>query len=1111
MATGQLASVLRCIHHLAGAQFAADGTDRQLLQRFVAHRDEDAFAALVRRHGPMVLGVCWRVLRQMQDAEDVFQATFLVLARKAASIAWRDGVGNWLYEAAYRLALEVRGRNARRHARERQVIPMRASETPAEPGGEELANVVEEELHRLPERYRAPLLLCVFEGKTRDEAAGQLGCSLRTVKHRLERGRSLLRQRLARRGVTLAVALLLHEAGRVALSAELIRSTARAASPFAAGRLCSTTVSPRAATLAEGVLTVMLAGKVKIVTAVVLTLTILAAGAGLAVFRTPAVNRAEPAHESPPKTANEPRAEKRQRVDAYGDPLPDGALARLGTVRLRQGGWIHSLSLSADGKLLASGGADNAVRLWQLPEGKEIRCLQGMYLGFGTAAALAPDGKTVATGGADLIYLWDTATGAQKKRLRFSVHRLAFSPDGKILTAGGLQGPICLWDAATGKELCRLSGHKGQVNSLAFSADGKRLLSGGWDKRVRLWDVVAGTEIRSFDVTTGVQGRSPWGDAVLSVDLSADGQRAVAGCQDHFARLWDTTTGKEIQRLKTAEEGHWVNSVSLSPDAKVLATLDTNGPLRLWDVKTGKELKQLSGAYTFGLVRFSPDGKYLLGGGYDKTIRIWDVATGREAQAFGGHQGAVAALVYSPDGKWLATGGEDRTIRLWDTRTHQEIHRWPTLSDGGVGALAFSPDGKILASGEGLTTIRLWDIASGKEIRRLTGHRNGVICLVFAPDGKTLASGTGGGEIKLWDPNTGQARITIDRNESYWKFSLAFSPNGKVLASGSGHGPGNQNTGAIRLWDVASGKELPALQDRDVFVTSLAFSPDGQTLAVGLKDYWIRLWNLTTGKPFRQWQAEGNFRGSPDFALAFSPDGKTLATETQVLLGDKYFSIGPVVRTWEVATGKKRLEFRGHRGQIKTFAFAPDGRSLSTGSEDTTVLIWDLTGDSRAGVLTDRELTALWTDLESDDAAKAFRAMSRLSRTPAQSVPFIKERLKPIRAPNAARIGRHLRDLESEQFAVREKATEALHQLGESAEPDLRRAIADKPTAELRKRVELLLESVAVGRLRPLRCIEMLEHLATPEAVEELRRLAGGLPEAWLTRQAKASLARLSQ
>jgi len=222
-----LPAVINHIHRLRQPAGSLDLTDRQLLGRFVSERDEGAFAALVDRHGPLVLGVCRRLLRY-EEAEDAFQATFLVLARKAPRLSWRDSVAGFLHEVAVRVARKARTQTARRHLRETP-----SSELPDVPvkddrAAQELAALFDEELMRLPERYRGPLL-CYLEGQTRDQAADRLGLSLRTLERRLQNGRELLRDRLARCGVSLAAVLVAATADiATAVPATLAATTVRA-------------------------------------------------------------------------------------------------------------------------------------------------------------------------------------------------------------------------------------------------------------------------------------------------------------------------------------------------------------------------------------------------------------------------------------------------------------------------------------------------------------------------------------------------------------------------------------------------------------------------------------------------------------------------------------------------------------------------------------------------------------------------------------------------------------------------------------------------------------------------------------------------------------------
>jgi RNA polymerase sigma factor (sigma-70 family) len=284
MADDRLDGVLQHIRKLVAAGHDRAPADAELLERFVRHRDEAAFAALVQRHGPMVLGVCRRVLKDAHDAEDACQAAFLVLARRAGSVRNRGSVGSWLYGVAYRAAANLRRQVARRRGREVPAVDV--GQSPPEVSWREVQALLDEELRALPERFRAPLLLCCLEGRTRDEAAQELGWSLGTLRGRLERGRELLRARLARRGVGLSAALLAAlltgRAASAAVPVALVVSIVRVAADAAAGRaLAAGAVSARAAAVAEGVARAMRMTRLKIVTGVLLALGLVGLGAGL--------------------------------------------------------------------------------------------------------------------------------------------------------------------------------------------------------------------------------------------------------------------------------------------------------------------------------------------------------------------------------------------------------------------------------------------------------------------------------------------------------------------------------------------------------------------------------------------------------------------------------------------------------------------------------------------------------------------------------------------------------------------------------------------------------------------------------------------------------------
>jgi RNA polymerase sigma factor (sigma-70 family) len=295
---------------------AADLTDGQLLDRFVTRHDGEAFAALLRRHGPLVLGVCRRVLSDPHDAEDAFQATFLVLVRKAASIVKQQSLGSWLYGVACRIAVRAKHRAQQRRVYERQAVNRPTTDPCDEALWRDLRPVLDEEVNRLPEKYRAPVVLCYLAGRAYAEAARELGCSKGTVALRLEQARERLRRQLTRRGIVLSVGVFAALfAGRRALAPvppALAEATARAASLWATGGPAAGAVPVPAASLAEAVASALAWAKVKVAVVTVLAAGAVCATAGAALHRALADRPAAAGGAAAPKQGRKTLADRRE-------------------------------------------------------------------------------------------------------------------------------------------------------------------------------------------------------------------------------------------------------------------------------------------------------------------------------------------------------------------------------------------------------------------------------------------------------------------------------------------------------------------------------------------------------------------------------------------------------------------------------------------------------------------------------------------------------------------------------------------------------------------------------------------------------------------------------
>ncbi len=471
-----------------------------------------------------------------------------------------------------------------------------------------------------------------------------------------------------------------------------------------------------------------------------------------------------------------------------------------------------------------------------------------------------------------------------------------------------------------------------------------------------------------------------------------------------------------------------------------------------------------------------------------------------EVRRFEGHEAPVSAVAFSPDGRLAVSGtagGENASIiRLWDVRTGHRLRNLEGHRQN-VHAAAFSPDGKRVLSCSGDNTVRLWNAETGKEVKRLEGHRAPVADVVFSPDGKRALGGGADNTVRLWDLESGKELLHLQGHKSGVR-RVTFSPDGRRALSGSHH-PDPR----ICLWNLDTGALLKTLEGHAGHVLGVAFLPDGQRAVSCAFDGTIRLWDLDNGKQIEE------IRGPREMhELALSPDGRRLVTA----------GFDQTVRLWDLEAGRELQCFFWHAGRVLSVALSPDGCYALSGGDDRTMRLWRLPDPEPPPrvKLTERQLDALWTDLASDEGARAYAAARLLRADPARSVPFLREQLKPNEpGPNEKKPQQLVADLGAGEFAKREAAMKELERLGRQAEPALRAALAAAPSAELRHRAERLLK--LLGAARPLtpeqqrdrRAVRVLEQAGTPEAHKLLQVLAKDSRSWWAAQEAREALERL--
>ncbi len=852
------------------------------------------------------------------------------------------------------------------------------------------------------------------------------------------------------------------------------------------------------------------------------------------------------------------------RVDLYGDPLPPGAIARMGSIRGRPDSMYGGLGtvISPDGKVVVTSDWHESVRIWNAQTGQLIHEVLAPPKQDVLPAAFFPDGRRLIMRGTirekqrPSALVLDVTTGKFEKSIPFAepTEIQGISPDGKHLL-GVSKEQLVLLSAETG-ELIETHFTEGNKSQWAqFSDDGKTVVSGNYRRKYVRWSMATGKPLSSVTIPTR------WRTSRCSPDGSL---LAVVPYSKESVELWDLVKGEKLRTLQ-GEHSAALYGLTFSPDCKTLATdwspdWDNGRPkhfmVSIWDVATGQLKNRFDVPGQTHLV-FFPDGKHLLIEIGNRFL-VYDVATGQQRFQTQTHPHSVHQLHWTSLGKHLISDGND--LRLWETASGRQIAQCNK---------DFGPLAHLRSTGQFLTLdqdqVHLLDAQlkvqkhysltaepiDGKNDRFHTycfgassDEKLGAALLVKhvsmplnAPPGTNnnqakyliwnLADGKIIKELPAEDRHNGDCAGFAPGLRTYVKFTQIFDPSLPVpkvpTAAFKDEGvPQYLKRSHLVVKDAFTGRTLLSIPQPERYVYLHAYSSDAQTIVTssythkhfvgteeegfGQHNHSLHFWELATGQERLRIVLPEKGDRYRFQRFAFSEDGRTLVSTRE----DR------VMQFWDVATGQELLSFQGPRSQVYCFSFSDDGARLATGHADGTCLIWDLSAlhskRPQPGPVTEDQIKSWWEDLAGPDAQLAHRAVWGLANTPQKTLALFNERLKPIKPVAEEEIRRHIAALDDPQFARRQAAMQALEKMEELALPTLEKVLPEISATETQKRIEQLLNRRATTaqpeKRRLLRAIEVLGLLGTAQAQNIMEKLGQGAPAAYATRAAQDAYSR---